>query len=339
MGRTRSHLYIRWLLLFFSFALASLIFSITPIKAESTVQVSVYNGTLDRNATGIPVTVQVFLEDTEIYRVDGVSNMDGNLVLSIPVDDADKSTTIASVLYKEVRYFSEAAFLSNDTQTRLNLTMYEPTNESNFISISSESAIVFQQPKVDSLLHVVQIITYENSSRETFVGSAPGTRSVLHIPLPPMAFDVKNVSDPGSLELDPVANQLYSTAPALPGKNEIVVSYKCLYTDDVFIWSKSFQYPYQNIVLAIPSRFKIGSSTGWISMQTQDINEESYTRYALSGLSEQSSLTIIDLPLSKGAESKLLHESIRTITTWSIISILLVFLLQMLLNNKYWKKS
>ena len=256
-----------------------------------------------------------------------------------PVDQAGESTVIASVLYKEVRYFSEVAFFSTDKPATLELAMYEPTNNSDSISISSESAIVFQQPTIDSLLHVVQIITYENSSSKTFVGSNPSSRSVLHIPLPPMAFDVQNVSEPGSLELDPVTNQLYSTAPALPGKNEIVVSYKCLYTDDVFIWSKSFNYPYQNIVVALPSRFKIGSNMGWISMAPQDINKESYTRYALSGLSEQSSLSIIDLPLSKGAESKLIHKSVRTITTWSIISILLVFLLQTLLNRIYWKRS
>ena len=77
---------------------------------------------------------------------------------------------------------------------------------------------------------------------------------------------------------------------------------------------------------------------GWISLPTQDINEESYTRYALSGLSEQSSLSIIDLPLSKGAESKLVHKSVRTIITWSIISILLIFLLQIVPKKKYWKR-
>tara|TARA_B100000686_G_C16728097_1_gene938974 strand:- start:7 stop:918 length:912 start_codon:yes stop_codon:yes gene_type:complete len=303
------------------------------------VQVYVYNGTLDEKAAGITVTVQIFLEDNETYRVDAVSDTDGNITLSIPGDQASESTIIASVLYKEVRYFSEVIFLSSDETTGLKLAMYEPTNNSDSISISSESAIVFQQPTIDSLLHVVQIITYENSSRETFVGSNPDTKSVLHIPLPPMAFDVQNVSEPGSLQLDPVTNQLYSTAPALPGKNEIVVSYKCLYTGDTFIWSKSFKYPHQNIVVALPSRFEIGSNMGWISMPTQEINEESYTRYALSGPPEESNLSIIDLPLSKGAKSKSLHESIRTITTWSIISILLVFLLQMLLNNKYWKKS
>ena len=338
MECTRSHLRIRWLLLFFSFALASLIFSVTPIKAESSVQVYVSNGTLNEKATGIPVTVQIFLEDTETYRIDAISDKDGNITLSIPVEEADESTIIASVLYKEVRYFSEVAFISTDTPTTLELAMYEPTNDSDSISISSESAIVFQQPTLDSVLHVVQIITYENSSSKTFVGSNPNTRSVLHIPLPPMAFDVQNVSEPGSLELDPATNQLFSTAPALPGKNELVVSYKCLYTEDIFIWSKSFQYPYQNIVVALPSRFKIGSNMGWVSLPTQDINEESYTRYALSGLSEESSLSIIDLPLSKGAESKLVHNSVRTITTWSIISILLIFLLQIVLKKKYSKR-
>ena len=308
--------------------------SISTAVAQTSFEVQVHNVTQDIPALNVPVTLQIFENDVEIQRFEIDSDSKGNAKFNLEIPQTGSFTVMASALYKKVRYFSDSQFVSLDQLTYLVLNIYDPTRNKQSISISSESAIIFQQLQKDSLLHVVQITTFENSSEQSFIGTDDNKQSVLNIPLPPMAFDVQNVSDPGSLEFDPLTNQLYSTVPALPGINEVVISYKCLYTGDSYMWSKTFPYPYQNIVVALPSRFTINENNGWESTSIENLDDESYTKYSLTGKSSDSGLLITNLPLSEGSQSKILQESVRIITVWSTIIIALLLILSFIIRNR-----
>ena len=69
------------------------------------------------------------------------------------------------------------------------------------------------------------------------------------------------------------------------------------------MWSKTFPYPYQNIVVALPSRFTINENNGWESTSIENLDDESYTKYSLTGKSRDSGLLITNLPLSEGSQS------------------------------------
>lgn len=317
------------------FALFVLLSSPSVTFAASILEVQVINVTQGEVAPKIPVTVQIFEGDNEIQRFETKSDIEGNATFSINLPKTGAFNVMASALYEEVRYFAESQFIAHDKPLLLDLKIYDRTRNHEHITISSESAIVFQQLQNDSLLHVVQITTFENSSEQAFIGANDKTQSVLHIPLPPMAFDVQNVSDPGSLAFDPITNQLYSTVPALPGKNEVVVSYKCLYVSDTFVWAKTFLYPHNNIAVALPSRFTVTANEGWQSTSIENLNAESYTKYSLTGDPEDSKLLIADLPLSEGSQSKLLQESIRTIAAWSAALITLLFIFHFIIRKRF----
>jgi hypothetical protein len=335
MCPNRPYLFSKYpILLGLSITLFFIITSPSVIFAESVLEVHVSNVTQGEVAPKIPVTVQIFEGDSEIQRFETTTDVEGKAIFSVTVPKIGSFNVMASAVYKEVRYFSEIQFISYNKYPLLDLEIYDPTRNKEYISISSESAIIFQQVQKDSLLHVVQITTFENSSRQAFIGSDTEVQSVLHIPLPPMAFDVQNISNPGSLEFSSTTNQLYSTVPALPGKNEIVVSYKCLYTSDTYIWAKTFFYPHKNIMVALPSRFTINANDGWKSTSVENLNAESYTKYSLTGKPEDSQLFIADLPLSEGSQSKLLQESIRTVTVWSVVIITLLFILHFIIRNR-----
>ena len=300
----------------------------------STQLVKVVNISTTQNIESVEVIMQEFDSDIEISRSESLTNSSGIATFQLETAESASSYTF-SVLHNGIRFFSDP-ILEKNTDLQYTIQVYDSTNDPSIISITSDSAIVFLQNENDGILEVIQITTFKNSSNYVFGGDSGIPNTVLEIPLPPMAFDVESIQANESNFTLGENRRIYTTFPALPGSHEIIISYKSLYTKDQYVWRKDYKYPFENVRLSIPNTMTVEYGDTWERGDISILNNQEYLNLALiqDDSAVHAELLLKQLPLSKGAESKILQSNLMNYGIWITLFIVLVFSLQALSSTR-----
>lgn len=292
--------------------------------------VKVINMSTSEHIEGLEVVMQEFDSDIEISRSESLTNSSGIATFELETVQSASNYTF-SVLHNGIRFFSDP-ILEKNHASQYTIQVYDSTNDPSIISITSDSAIVFLQNENDGILDVIQITTFKNSSNYVFGGDSGNPNNVLEIPLPPMAFDVESIQANESSFTLGDNRRIYTTFPALPGSHEIIISYKSLYTKDEYVWRKNYKYPFENVQLSIPNTMTVEYGDAWTKGTISILNNQEYVNLTLvqDDSAAHVELLLKQLPLSKGAESKILQSNLMNYGIWITLFIVLIFGLQAL---------
>lgn len=312
--------FLRVIPIFLTVAMATLAtlagLSITWAQEETaSVVAHVVNGTADGDdITGLAVTLQAFDGDEEIDRLEEETAEDGT-VLFDDLSTEPELVYLLSAAYNDVRFFGDPFELVNLPNISLELTVYEMTEDSSVIRIIADNSVILGPDGDSGTLAVMQVTTFENASDRAFVGrDQSNTQLTVQVPLPIFAFDLESLDNPGSLVLAPNEDRkVFSILPILPGTEELILTYKVLYTTNDYVWSKSYPYPTNLVRLLVPEGVEISVGAGWTASAPTEVAGTVYDHYQTSDVGMQVPLTatIRNLPTSTGARSRDLESTLR----------------------------
>ena len=271
-----------------------------------TVQVS--NGTdLAPNSAPYEVTLQAFNGDLEVNRWTEETDPEG-YVWFREIDQSPGLVYIASSVHLGVRYFADPVSVFNGIEQPVQVTIYELTSDSGAIRISGDNMVILGTDGEGGTINVMQVTTVENISDRTFVGDRRGESAIaLRLPLPDQAFDVEAMNAPGSLLVNPESRDLYSTLPTLPGRDDLILTYRLLYRNRQYLLTKTYAYPAEVVRLLVPEGISSELDQSWVSAGGTEVAGVAYETFELVA-SDTGNLTITalltGLPVSSGDRSK-----------------------------------
>jgi hypothetical protein len=264
---------------------------------------------------GLTVTLQAFEGETEVHRWETTVQPDGTVAFE-GLDGTTGLVYLLSAEYLAIRYFSSPFFIAPDPPAEPPvLTVYEKTSDPSVIKIVADNSVILGPDGTSGTLRAMQVTTFENTSDRAYIGTGNGdTQLTVEVPLPTMAFDLEALHNPGSLVLSPNQDRrVYSILPVLPGIEEMIVTYRLLYTGDSYAWSKPYPYPVERVRLLTPQRMSVLLSDQWTTLTPTDVNGTVYDHYQADGGPAGAiyAAQLRGLPLSAGARSEGLGNRLR----------------------------
>ncbi len=280
----------------------------SPAAGGGTLIVEVSNGT-EFAEIGDPfeVTLQAFNGDLEVNRWTAETDAEGNARFR-DIDRSPGLGYIASSVHLGVRYFADPVSVFDGIELPIRVTVYELTSDPSVIRISGDNMVILGPDGAGGTINVMQVTTVENVSDRTFVGDRGAeSATALRLPLPDQAFDVEAMHAPGSLLVEPESRELYSTLPTLPGRDDLILTYRLLYRNGQYLLTKPYSYPAEVVRLLIPEGISSELDQSWVSVGGTEVAGVAYETFELA-TSDASDLTVTalltGLPVSSGERSK-----------------------------------
>jgi len=216
----------------------------------------------------------------------------------------------AETPYADVRYNSNIVVLTPLTPTmRLDLPVYETTDDDSGIGISRANWLLDQEP---GALIVGQVFNFANNLDRTFVGKAvegieqPAT---LVLTVPEGATDIQFQDGVLGGRYQQVGTRIYDIVPVPPGSDvrQVVLQYRLPFEDDSATLEQQFAYRIGQLNLLIPELPNVQTEvTGLTQSETQAIQGVNYrvwvgdelsnpVQVVLSGLTPAGSADLIRL--------------------------------------------
>jgi hypothetical protein len=271
--------------------------------------VQVSNGTdLAPNSAPYEVTLQAFNGDLEVDRWSEETDPDGNARFS-DIDRSPGLVYIASSVHLGVRYFADPVSVFDGVEQPVHVTVYELTSDPSVIRISGDNMVILGPDGEGGTINVMQVTTVQNVSDRTFVGDRGAESTIaLRLPLPDQAFDVEAMHAPGSILVDPESSDLYSTLPTLPGRDDLIFTYRLLYRNGQYLLTKTYAYPAEVVRLLIPEGISSELDQSWVSSGGTEVAGVAYETFELVTTDTPGFLTVTalltGLPVSSGDRSK-----------------------------------
>ena len=282
---------------------------------QNTLTVEVTNGTGSESvadATPHEITLQAFNGDVEFRRWAEESDPNGSVRFE-GLDVSPGLVYIASTVHRGVRYFADPVSLFDGVEGLVSVTIYEVTSDPSAIRISGDNMVLIGPDGDGGTISVMQVTTIENFGDRTFVGERDGDSVLtLRLPLPDQAFDVEALHAPGSLVIDPLTLDLYSTLPTLPGRDDLILTYRLLYQNGKYAFAKEYPYPTDVVRFLIPDQLSVELGDPWDSVGSTEVSGIVYETFEVQmadGSGRKVSALFTGLPISAGERS-------RDLATW-----------------------
>ncbi len=265
------------------------------------------NGTASGSDGGpYDVTLQAFRGDDEVTRWTNQADSSGAVLFDLIT--ATDLVYVASTVHHGVRYFGDPISASNTETREAELTVYDLTSDPTLLRLAGDNMVVLGPDGDSGTLRMMQVTTVENAGDRTFVGSTNNARSAtMRLPLPDQAFDVEAMHDPGSLVLDPDTNRLFSTRPVLPGREDLVLTYRLLYRGSGHQIRKEYPYPAETVRLLVPEDISPLLSEVWTTRGRTEVAGAVYETFELldgvPDIGARVSAQLVGLPISAGERS------------------------------------
>ena len=287
-----------------------------PAGRNGSVTVRVTNGTASALSGGPhEVTLQAFSGDTETARWTGET--DGSGIVRFDLAAFSPSLVyVASTVHRGVRYFGEPISLSDETDETFQVTVYDVTEDPGMLRLTGDNMVVLGPDGHSGTLRMMQVTTVENAGDRTFIGLEGGDRATtMKLPLPDQAFDVEAIHDPGSLVVDPASRLLYSTRPVLPGREDLIFTYRLLYRGTGHRIGKAYPYPAEVVRLLVPDDISPLLGDAWTTRGRTEVAGAVYRTFELeggvSGAGARLSAELAGLPVSAGERSRTVSTGLR----------------------------
>lgn len=191
--------------------------------AEARLEGVVQNGT---EGKGVPddlevVVVQTSSTGSEVDRATVDVSSTGRFALRT-MDAGRAERAVVTALYKGVGYRTTVEL--NAGSRPIELTIFEPTRDASVISLRSDTTVATLEDEDE--LAVLQLLRVNNDSDRTYIGEMSGGRpSVLRLPLPRGAFDLRAIEGLTHEAIIDVDGGVASGDPLQPGETRMSFSY------------------------------------------------------------------------------------------------------------------
>ncbi len=205
-------------------------FEVTLPKSDGKLTGQVINATTNEAVGDIEITLHVFQNDVEIDTRTTQADSEGNYTFeNLPAEH-----TILYMLeghYQDIVYLSDepGIFTPNNTETTLDLKVYDTTTGDEAISITQLHYLLSFSP---GAVNVVQIFVVGNNGDQTYIGQENG--QTFSFSLPSGATAVRFQNDPAGTRFIQTDRGYADTEPVIPGEDglTVVVLYDMPYDDD-----------------------------------------------------------------------------------------------------------
>lgn len=217
-----------------------------PAASRVTIAGTLSNGTAGAPLPdGLPVTaVQLGPGGEEVAR-EGATASGGAFHLE-GFDNALGTRYLVAAEYLQVTYSTVVDNPSSSPTITAALTVFEVIEDDSVISVLSDTLTVV--PGEGNVLEVLQLLRVRNASDRTFVGRPERQgRTVLHLPVPPGAYDV--LPERGvTPRIDVAVAEGFAAAdPILPGETSVSYLYKVQVPRSGWTMSRAVFYPTERI--------------------------------------------------------------------------------------------
>ncbi len=173
------------------------------------------------------------------------TNTDGNGYFSFQnVPESPNAYYQPTVFYKGVSYAGESFTITPENQDGTsNVTIYEPTKNDSLVQVSLHHFLIIP---AEGYLSVKEVSLLENIGDRTYIGSVPtqsGKFITVRYKLPKDAYGINLEDGLMSCCIEPDEDGFYDTMEILPGKKQIVFSYKIKAPDEQVSFSKQLTIP------------------------------------------------------------------------------------------------
>jgi len=187
---------------------------------------------------------------------------------------------VVAAVYKAVTY-SQLLEQGQSLAPAPDLVVYEPTNDSSVVSVSSDTMTVVQG-KEGGTIEVLQVLRVANSSDRTFVGTVPASSEpvpIVRLPVPEGAFDVAPIDNTNRSGIGRTAQGLASTAPLLPSKSTISYIYRVRAPRTGWQVRREVFYPTAKTYILIGAGLELKAGPGFGFVETKELDGKTYRSY------------------------------------------------------------
>lgn len=173
------------------------------------------------------------------------TNTDGNGYYSFQNVPANPNAYYQpTVFYKGVSYAGDSFTITSENQDGTsNVTIYEPTNSDSLVQVSLHHFLIIP---AEGYLSIKEVSLLENLGDRTYIGTVPtqsGKFITARYKLPKDAYGINLEDGLMSCCIEPDEDGFYDTMEILPGKKQIVFSYKIKAPDEQVSFSKQLTIP------------------------------------------------------------------------------------------------
>ena len=241
---------------------------------ELSVSGTATNGSPDGEVPiGALATIQFFTEDEWGNSYETTIQQDGSFIFTNLSAEAGNSYVIY-LEYLHVVYTSPQSILDENSQTGIEITVYETTESADDIQINEVYFLIYPEPDRIQITEVYQIM---NRGVYAYTGSKSNAEYPITFTWsPPDGAQSVKMSEPGlGQRFFQAGNLYYDTYPIRPQPyiHEVVFSYEFPTTDRLLI-TKQLEFPVKSIYIAgNTERFDVAENSNFqkTQMQTNDV--------------------------------------------------------------------
>ena len=232
------------------------------------------NGSPDGKVpSGALATIQFFTENEWGNAYETTVQQDGSFIFTNLSSEAGNSYVIY-LEYLNVVYTSPQSILDENSQTGIEITVYETTESADDIQINEVYFLIYPEPDRIQITEIYQIM---NQGVYAYTGSSSNSENPATFTWsPPDGAQSVKVSEPGlGQRFFQAGNLYYDTYPIRPQPyiHEVMFSYEFPTTDRLLI-TKQLEFPVKSIYIAgNTERFDVAENSNFqkTQMQTNDV--------------------------------------------------------------------
>ncbi len=195
--------------------------------------------------TNTSVKLSRFIQNQEDTGFGLKTSADGNGYFSFPnVPESPNAYYQPTVFYKGVSYIGEPFTITPENQNGTsNITIYEPTKSDSLVQVSLHHFLIIP---AEGYLSIKEVSLLENIGDRTYIGSVPtqsGKFITIRYKLPKDASDINLEDGLMSCCIEPDDGGFYDTMEILPGKKQIVFSYRIKAPEEQLSFTKQVTIP------------------------------------------------------------------------------------------------
>ncbi len=255
----------------------------------------------------------------------GTSKTDAQGNFSFTDLSTDKTLSyVVYIRYQGAQYVSSVVTLDNNPVQKVNLTVYQATQNPQNIAIVQANVLIREPDVQRGILSVSEVFALQNLNNRAYVGSfdaSKGKPNTLRFTLPQGAKNVALDKGFDGYNVIQVDRGFATNAALLPGSNEFAFSFELPYTKTTY----DFQYEtiYPTVQLSFLVDPNLHASVNVLKPSgVVEANNHSYLVFKGTVLPARQQITmhLEGLPLSKNASAP----SFNATTIWLVVGVVLM---------------
>ncbi|HYN99188.1 MAG TPA: hypothetical protein VEU28_05900 [Actinomycetota bacterium] len=201
---------------------------------------------------------------------------------------------LVGLFYKDVAY---SEVLEPGATDPVELKIYETTNDSSVVAITSDSMTVLQsnQEGEGNVLEVLQLLRYRNSSDRAFIGSDSDQvtpepaedgqpeaqqRQILKLPVPESAYDLAPADAANGAGLATSGEgRLVTTSALVPGETSVAYLFKVKVPRTGWQLRREVYHPTDHADLLVGNMLNLTAAPGFEFQESKTLGGQPYNRY------------------------------------------------------------